>query len=499
LQIGESILCLFSVSVSLQMIDLSMVRCPQHGPSHIRVVLVGNKAETAMELEERCKNDVAPKRQITFAEGATLADELGIPFIETSAKYDVQVDEAFELLLSSVDVGGGSVSKHSLDSLMQRSSSTEYSSVSGSRKSSSSHSKAKSEASFGCFGRQSKQRPSMEDIREPLLTTMTNTNAPSATEMIVRFNRKSTNDINAIHKMPTYLELMELLFPESTVADGVDSAEDPLTNIVIENGAFHFPFFIMLLPVLDSSKPNALPTQSSARCRQLSLSTINFVRNSFRMYFVCAHTLQVSLGREPLVITRTNDWIKSAASYLMAGMALARVGMEISGLPLPNPDLVGNDDWHVHAKFLDAVMAYIQSVADSDDNIVAKISSEQWFDMNSVEACEPVPIVQSWRHMSSMAHQSAQKSISELFVSQQMRPSDTGLRRCVSNAGVIQWIWDNDHVEHSFVHCPSRVSMSALNTVIEAYELHWNGRDNKQGSSSENPNSSSSSCCGCCC
>jgi len=52
------------------------------------VVLVGNKC------------DLSDKRQVSFEEAKDLADELGILYIEASAKDSTNVKEAFELLVA---------------------------------------------------------------------------------------------------------------------------------------------------------------------------------------------------------------------------------------------------------------------------------------------------------------------------------------------------------------------------------------------------------------
>ena len=56
-----------------------------------QMVLVGNKLDLA---------DSA--RQVTQSEGASLAEDLGVPHIETSAKDGQNVNEAFGLLIDNV-------------------------------------------------------------------------------------------------------------------------------------------------------------------------------------------------------------------------------------------------------------------------------------------------------------------------------------------------------------------------------------------------------------
>ena len=55
----------------------------QHATEGVHKILIGNKC------------DWTEKRVITEEQGKALAQELGIPFIETSAKSNVNVEEAF--------------------------------------------------------------------------------------------------------------------------------------------------------------------------------------------------------------------------------------------------------------------------------------------------------------------------------------------------------------------------------------------------------------------
>ena len=62
----------------------------QYSNDNAQVVLVGNKCD----CEER--------RVVTYEQGQELADRLGSPFLEASAKDNVNVDDAFERLIDII-------------------------------------------------------------------------------------------------------------------------------------------------------------------------------------------------------------------------------------------------------------------------------------------------------------------------------------------------------------------------------------------------------------
>ena len=57
----------------------------------VPILLVGNKCDLPLDL-----------REVSFQEGAALARELGCGFMETSAKGDTNVDEAFHYLVRAI-------------------------------------------------------------------------------------------------------------------------------------------------------------------------------------------------------------------------------------------------------------------------------------------------------------------------------------------------------------------------------------------------------------
>lgn len=62
----------------------------QHASEGVNKILVGNKC------------DWEEKRQVSTEQGQALADELGIPFLEVSAKSNINVDQAFYSLAEDI-------------------------------------------------------------------------------------------------------------------------------------------------------------------------------------------------------------------------------------------------------------------------------------------------------------------------------------------------------------------------------------------------------------
>ena len=67
-------------------INYWMTKIKEIASSNISVMLVGNKV------------DIEQKRKVHYHEGLELAQQYNIPFLEVSAKTDVNVDQAFETL-----------------------------------------------------------------------------------------------------------------------------------------------------------------------------------------------------------------------------------------------------------------------------------------------------------------------------------------------------------------------------------------------------------------
>lgn len=62
----------------------------QHATEGVNKILIGNKC------------DWEEKRAVSTEQGQALADELGIPFLEVSAKSNINVDKAFYSLAADI-------------------------------------------------------------------------------------------------------------------------------------------------------------------------------------------------------------------------------------------------------------------------------------------------------------------------------------------------------------------------------------------------------------
>lgn len=62
----------------------------QHATEGVNKILIGNKC------------DWEDKRAVSTEQGQALADELGIPFMEVSAKSNINVDKAFYSLAADI-------------------------------------------------------------------------------------------------------------------------------------------------------------------------------------------------------------------------------------------------------------------------------------------------------------------------------------------------------------------------------------------------------------
>jgi len=74
---------------SFEHVESWMKTLENHGEKNVSVVLVGNKIDM-------------PERTVEFLEGKRLADSHGIQFFETSAKNNINIEEAFVGLASEI-------------------------------------------------------------------------------------------------------------------------------------------------------------------------------------------------------------------------------------------------------------------------------------------------------------------------------------------------------------------------------------------------------------
>eukprot|EP00658_Telonema_sp_P-2_P071628 TRINITY_DN60869_c0_g1_i3.p1 TRINITY_DN60869_c0_g1~~TRINITY_DN60869_c0_g1_i3.p1 ORF type:complete len:201 (-),score=29.40 TRINITY_DN60869_c0_g1_i3:438-1040(-) len=76
---------------SFERIDTWMSHVSRHASNDITRMLIGNKADLAEQ-----------GRAVSTEEGQAVADKLGIPFMETSAKENMNVDEAFQTICRAI-------------------------------------------------------------------------------------------------------------------------------------------------------------------------------------------------------------------------------------------------------------------------------------------------------------------------------------------------------------------------------------------------------------
>ena len=51
------------------------------------------------------KSDLVHEREVATEEGQRLADEWGVPFLESSAKFNMNVEEVFKRLIAQTEAG----------------------------------------------------------------------------------------------------------------------------------------------------------------------------------------------------------------------------------------------------------------------------------------------------------------------------------------------------------------------------------------------------------
>ncbi len=553
------------------------------------MILVGNKAESIENGESSID------REVSTDEGEELAKELGIPFVETSAKYNVHVEEAFDLIVKSINPLENPVimNKSKSQFLSETSSNTKHSvglKVNG-------HVEAYAEdynssSNGACCGIISSGRqrvnnktfdfvhPNTSDrvetggnIEEPLLSVDLE---GTLDHRSINLKPKTIEELDRFYRESDFCNVMAILYPDEhsicasamtttsasephpnipehpiplasssfsipsqsslssfiPINSASSSADHRIVKILVENTIFRIPLFVVILPVLYTHSPyrsgsssSSSPTFSSSSRRRLSTDndflddSIRFVPDTYRMFFLCAHTLQLTIcgpnGGRGYVIKRSKTWICEAAPYLKAALALAKVGLQMSGLPLPTPDLACVEDHYKHMKFLDCAIEVIQDIVKGNENVMIPHYSAQPYNpfafllnggirnssdrrssstaSNSTSLIQqnpaffmltgarilqlahyfdPVVVLTEWQQRTStIDHRTAQSAIAALLRDIDHSLSHAMVKKSVSQSGCTQWIFDLEEVEASFYYFPNKPTISAINSAIERHAL----------------------------
>ena len=89
---GNGVLVVYDITDrdSFENLNSWLIEIEKNANKNVYKLLIGNKC------------DLEDKRQVTYQEGKDFAESNGMKFIETSAKADSKVKEAFELLTSEI-------------------------------------------------------------------------------------------------------------------------------------------------------------------------------------------------------------------------------------------------------------------------------------------------------------------------------------------------------------------------------------------------------------
>ena len=380
-------------------------------------------------------------------------------------------------------------------------------------------------------------------MRRPLLSSSATSTAEITTTTLQSSSvrRGINNDSDKAYSLKTQSELTQwqatsdFVEVSSAVTPSTreESAKERLSNILVENARSRFPLFVVLLPVcavsVVASPEDALLLKSpllitdkerQEREREREREWV-FESDWYRMYFVCSHTMQITSCGSPhlfherqtvitterdeeesekedwkdgFLLTRPKEWMREMAPYLQASLALARVGISFSKLPLPHPDLYRVKDIQQHIHFLDCAMERLQDMLRGccPSSMIPHRGSR----LQDMRPFCPLDAVQAWKSLSSSEHHVVQYSLAELLRVIDPSLTHTGLRRCVSIAGHIQWVWDCEDVEVSFVrslaHSPSLAAMNAVIELCREQEIEREVFRDKQRNKNE-------SCCERCC
>jgi serine/threonine protein kinase len=188
----------------------------------------------------------------------------------------------------------------------------------------------------------------------------------------------------------------------------------------------------------------------------------NWVKDKFRFYFVCAHTLQiVCCGPDGTGyrFDALKQWVAKAAPVLLAGLCLLQLAMTASGIPIPIPGIShlykATQSNHTEAcqKLLSDTARYIQKFKTNYggvvDGVQGTIQNEADTDpANLARSVDTAPIPMA--DVTAEESRAAYGEVRDLMEKYDSKLQYTGLRFVIDDSGVSQWIADTDTVEQSF-------------------------------------------------
>jgi hypothetical protein len=187
---------------------------------------------------------------------------------------------------------------------------------------------------------------------------------------------------------------------------------------------------------------------------------MRLLRNHFRLYFLCSHTKQIApCGPQGkgYKIEVTKQWVQDAAPVLRVGLVLVKIALQVSGLPLPVPDLCSAlADATKHSKYLDAALHLVTHPPDdamkgAEYVMQSSLETVEAYDVNSLvtEHCVFTPANKLQLQEGS---RKAHETIREVLVAQGHNIALTcGLRQVTSGrTGRTAWVLDNDATERAW-------------------------------------------------
>jgi hypothetical protein len=91
-------------------------------------------------------------------------------------------------------------------------------------------------------------------------------------------------------------------------------------------GAYECPTLFVLLPVVETTWISRL-------------NPLKFVRDKYRLFFLCAHTMQIAPcgpdGKTGFALTCPKEWVVKAAPYIKIGLILLKEVLATYLIPLP--------------------------------------------------------------------------------------------------------------------------------------------------------------------